>query len=115
MSVSAPDLFADEAAESTFREEKFKVLATAWKNATVLDSRVKDIVYHIAYQKIIGMGPVAVPLILKDMIENGPDHWFWALRVITDENPITKEMSGNMAAMTEAWLQWGKTKGYLND
>jgi hypothetical protein len=54
------------------------------------------------------MGEAAIPLILKDLAENGPDDWFWALTAITDENPITTEIAGNMAVMTEAWLQWGK-------
>ena len=68
---------------------------------------------HLAYQKIIGMGELAIPLILKDPAVNGPNDWFWALTAITDENPITKKIAGNMAAMTEAWLQWGRKAGYL--
>jgi hypothetical protein len=54
-------------------------------------------------------------LILKDLYENGPNDWFWALTAITDANPISAEMAGNMAAMTEAWLQWGRDAGYLSD
>jgi hypothetical protein len=61
------------------------------------------------------MGEAALPFILKDLAENGPDDWFWALTAITDENPITQDIAGNMAAMTEAWLQWGKKAGYLSD
>ena len=61
------------------------------------------------------MGEPAIPLILKDLADNGPNDWFWALTAITDENPITEEIAGNMVAMTEAWLQWGKGAGYLND
>jgi hypothetical protein len=61
------------------------------------------------------MGASAIPLILKDLSENGPDDWFWALTAITDENPISEDIAGNMPAMTEAWLQWGKSAGYLSD
>ena len=68
-----------------------------------------------SYQKIIGMGEAAVPFILKDLRDNGPADWFWALNMITDENPITEDMAGNMKAMTEAWLQWGIKVGYLRD
>jgi hypothetical protein len=70
---------------------------------------------HPAYQKIIGMGEWAIALILRELAENGPDDWFWALTAITDENPITEKMAGDMRAMTEAWLQWGRRAGYLDD
>lgn len=113
MIVTVPDLHAGS--ENARQQQEFNRLSSEWKRETILLSKVNEIVHHLAYQKIIGMGPVAVPFILKDMVENGPNHWFWALRVITDENPATKEMAGNMVEMTEAWLQWGKKKGYLKD
>ena len=96
-------------------EQRFNKLAKAWKSETELVSKVTKRILHPAYQKIIGMGESAIPLILKDLSENGPDDWFWALTAITDENPIRKEIAGNMAAMTEAWLQWGKKAGFLKD
>jgi hypothetical protein len=96
-------------------EQRFKKLATTWKSETELVSKVTKRILHPAYQKIIGMGESALPFILKDLMENGPDDWFWALTAITDENPIHKEIAGNMAAMTEAWLQWGRNAGYLKD
>jgi hypothetical protein len=61
------------------------------------------------------MGPAAIPFILKDLQDNGPNHWFWALHAITEENPVPKDHPGDIVAMTEAWLQWGRTKGYLTD
>ena len=61
------------------------------------------------------MGEPAVPLILNDLKCNGPNDWFWALTMITDQNPITEAIAGNMKAMTEAWLQWGTKIGYLKD
>jgi hypothetical protein len=101
--------------DSAFKQAQFKALASEWKAKTILYSRVSDTVFDLAYQRIIGMGPDVVPFILEDLRDNGPNHWFWALRVITNENPATKEMAGNMVAMTEAWLQWGKNKGYLKN
>jgi hypothetical protein len=96
-------------------EQRFNKLAKTWKSETELISKVSRKLMHPAYQKIIGMGEPAIPLILKDLAENGPDDWFWALTAITDENPITEKIAGNMFAMTEAWLQWGRGAGYLND
>ncbi len=96
-------------------KQRFNKLAKAWKSETELVSKVTKRILHPAYQKIIGMGEPAIPFILKDLCENGPDDWFWALTAITDKNPITREIAGNMAAMTEAWLQWGRKAGYLKD
>lgn len=95
------------------KEQRFKALASEWKQATRFLSNVNTKVMHPAYQKIIGMGEAAVPFILDDLAKNGPNDWFWALHVLTEANPITDEISGNMAAMTEAWLQWGRKSGYL--
>ncbi|MEG3863286.1 hypothetical protein [Microcoleus sp. herbarium12] len=67
---------------------------------------------HAAYQRIIGMGPAVVPLILRDL-EQKPDHWFWALRAITGDNPVAKpEKCDRMKLMTQAWIEWGKEHGY---
>jgi hypothetical protein len=104
-----------ETTQQRANEQRFHALASVWKSETQLISKVTKRILHPAYQKIIGMGEPAIPLILKDLCQNGPDDWFWALTAITDENPITQEMAGNMSAMTEAWLQWGKKAGYLSD
>jgi hypothetical protein len=105
----------EERPKKAAAEQRFKHLAKAWKSDTELISKVTKKILHPAYQKIIGMGEPAIPLILKDLSENGPDDWFWALTAITDENPITAEIAGNMTAMTEVWLQWGRNAGYLKD
>lgn len=96
-------------------DERFKNLSALWKSETEFVSKVSKKIIHPAYQKIIGMGDPAVSLILKDLSENGPEDWFWALTAITDENPISNEIAGDMSAMTEAWLQWGRKAGYLDD
>ena len=94
-------------------ERRFRDLASVWKSETRFMSNSTRKAMHPAYQKIIGMGDQAVPFILQDFVANGPSDWFWVLTSITDVNPITPEIAGNMVAMTEAWLQWGKKKGYL--
>jgi hypothetical protein len=105
----------EEKTKRVAAEQRFNKLAKTWKSETELISKVTKKVMHPAYQKIIGTGESALPLILNDLLENGPDDWFWALTAITDANPITNEMAGNMAAMTEVWLQWGRNAGYLKD
>jgi hypothetical protein len=67
---------------------------------------------HPAYQRIIGMGPRVVPLILREL-RRKPDHWFWALTAITGQDPIRPEDAGDILRMTQAWLDFGERQGYL--
>lgn len=74
---------------------------------------VQRMVLHPAYQRIIGLGLPVVPFILGEL-KKRPDHWFWALNAITGENPVPKEAEGNIEEMTQAWLAWGREKGYVD-
>ena len=67
---------------------------------------------HPAYLKIVGMGKSAIPHILSRMRKSG-GHWFWALAIITKENPVPASARGNMAAMRKAWIKWGMTHGQI--
>jgi hypothetical protein len=64
-----------------------------------------------AYQMIVGMGPAVIPLLLREL-ERQVDYWFWALQAITEEDPVPVESRGNWRAMAQAWLAWGKKRGY---
>jgi hypothetical protein len=90
-------------------------LADRWKRETKFLSNVTAKSTHIAYQRIIGMGPAAVPFIIRDLEDNGPNDWFWALHAITGENPITEDIAGNMVSMTEAWTKWWNNLDCLPD
>lgn len=94
-------------AEATFRE-----LADEWREATRLSSSLTEMFLNRAYQRIIGMGPTAVPLILREL-QQRPAHWFWALSSITGEDPVNPEDAGRLRVMTAAWLRWGQERGYL--
>lgn len=91
---------------------KFMRLKKEWEDNTAHLSSVTESAKHPAYQQIIGMGPVAIPLILEEMRRKA-GHWFWALKAITGEDPILPEQRGRIKQMTEAWLQWGKKHGYI--
>jgi hypothetical protein len=67
---------------------------------------------HPAYQQIIGMGREVVPLILREL-EREPDHWFWALKAITGEDPVPEQHRGRVRAMADAWIRWGREHGLL--
>ena len=93
-------------------KSEFQRLAHQWREETGMLSSVSQITMHPAYQRIIGMGERAVPLILQEL-EERPDHWFRALQAITGENPIPSEAAGNLRHMAEAWLNWGREKGVV--
>ena len=94
-------------------EEQFANLANEWKAASGHLSSVSRIAVHPAYQRIIGMGRKAIPLILDDLREH-PDHWFWALAAITGVDPVPDSDAGHVSRMTEAWLKWGREEGYVS-
>jgi hypothetical protein len=102
---SASIILADEGLRA-----EFHALAERWRLETGGLSSIMRIIMHPAYQRIIGMGPVAIPMILDDLART-EDHWFWALQSITGENPIPKEASGYVDRMAEAWLEWGRQHG----
>lgn len=96
----------------SFNHNKFKQLAAKWHTEQDLFSSTISF-DHPAYQEIIEMGVVVVPLILREL-QQEPDYWFYALQEITEENPVPSDQEGNLDRMTETWLSWGKEKGYIN-
>jgi hypothetical protein len=94
-------------------ESIFQSLADKWRKETAHISSIAKMVMHPSYQSIIGMGPDIVPLLLRELKQQDPDHWFWALAAITRENPIEPQDAGDTAKMAEAWVRWGEERGYL--
>jgi hypothetical protein len=94
--------------------ECFGQLAREWKEQSRFLSNSGQMAMLPSYQKIIGMGSSAVPLILAEL-RREPDHWFWALESITEENPVPREMRGKVLKMAKAWIDWGLQKGLLTN
>jgi hypothetical protein len=92
--------------------QEFYKLAAQWRTETQYLSAVSEISMHPAYQKIIGMGPAAVPLILGELKQR-PAHWFWALKAIARMDPVPVQHRGNIEKMTEFWLKWGMGQAYV--
>ena len=91
---------------------RFLDLKDEWESETAALSSISDIAMHPAYQQIIGIGPVAISLILYELHKR-PNHWFWALKSITGEDPVPPKARGDIQKMTEAWLNWGREQRYL--
>jgi hypothetical protein len=94
-------------AKDVLVSEQFESLAQRWKAETALSSSTTEMVTHPCYQAIIALGPAVVPLLLREL-ERESVHWFEALQAISGENPVQREQWGNIPAMREAWLAWGR-------
>lgn len=92
--------------------ERFEQLKNDWKVQSQYLSNTAQMAMLWPYQQIIGMGSLAVPLILAEL-RRETDHWFWALEAITGENPVPLENGGSVTAAADAWLQWGRQKGLV--
>ncbi len=92
-------------------EKKFLRLCDEWKAQRGHEPSTMKSVLLPPYQKIIGMGPAVVPLLMREL-ESNVDNWFWALMAITEEDPVQESIRGDGQAMAQAWLKWGKEHGY---
>jgi len=101
-----------EQPEVQISEDHFYELVARWRLETRTLSSTTDRALHSAYQDIIGMGKPVLPLIFRELSQRG-GHWFWALRHITQENPVPQQDAGNIQKMREAWLRWGQEHHYL--
>ncbi len=104
----APSLLAERLTTT----ERFHRLAAEWKEQARYLSDTRRMAMLRPFQAIIGMGLPVVPLILQELRDD-PHHWFWALEVITDENPVPGDVNGDVARMREAWLNWGREQGLI--
>lgn len=90
--------------------ERFADLVHRWREETAFLSSSTAQAAHPAYQQIVGMGPDALPLILRELEDRG-GHWFWALKAITGVDPVPPGERGRVQAMRQAWLHWGREQG----
>jgi hypothetical protein len=100
------------ASAPTTLRDRFQRLSAEWKQQSRYLSNSAQIAMLPAYQRIIGMGEPAVSMIL-DELQNEPEQWFWALEAITEENPVPPTSAGHVRLMAQAWLDWGKQRGYV--
>jgi hypothetical protein len=92
-------------------EEKFHALVDECRRLRETGSSTASAI-NDAYGQIVAMGWAAVPLLLREVQLRG-GHWFTALKWITGENLVGPEMAGDIRAIREVWLRWGKEHGYI--
>lgn len=92
--------------------DRFRRLAAEWKEQSRYLSNTAQMAMLKPYQRIIGMGWPAVPLILEEL-RRDPDQWFWALEAITEDNPVPPDAAGHVRRSAEAWVAWGRDRGLV--
>lgn len=83
--------------------DEFAELRDRWREKTGHYSVMIDAVIVPEYQRIIGMGEAALPLIIECLKEPGPE-WFWALIAI-----VGVDHAAGATTVTEAcdrWIEW---------
>ncbi len=98
--------------DNTIFAKRFAELANRWHDETDHLSSPLSITNNDTYLKIISMGEPVIPLILQDLQERGGD-WYRALRILSGADPVSTEVRGEVPRMKEAWLRWGRDKGYI--
>lgn len=93
---------------------QFEVYYKQWKAETAFESNGRKIIENAHYQKIIDMGEIAVPLILKKYVQTN-DHWSYALRSITGISLNESTYHGNLEAIRMDWIAWGVEKKMIDE
>lgn len=93
--------------------ERFDRLSSQWKEESAFLSSITEKTRLPSYQRIIGMGWAVVPFLLEDL-KKQPQHWFAALKMITDVNPVPPKDAGNMQKMAAAWIAWGQQNAIID-
>lgn len=89
---------------------QFAELKAKWLDATMIESSAQRIAFDMSCQRIIGLGPRAVPLILEDLAAEH-NHWFWALTVLAGEDKAAGEVT--VPGAVQKWLEWGRGRGLI--
>jgi hypothetical protein len=100
------------ATSSAQLEAFFLDLVRRWKEERGPTSSTTELAMCPSYQRIIGLGPAVVLLLLREL-EREPDHWFWALKAITGADPVPPAHRGKLRDMAQDWIAWGREQGYL--
>jgi hypothetical protein len=101
-------------AQKQHLDDLFGELAARWKDETSVYSASWQIKAHPAYQQIVDLGEDAIPLLLARLGQPCVQ-WMMALSAIAGDDPSPPEHAGHIARMAEAWLAWGRQRGYLHD
>src|SRR5258708_1187233 len=92
-------------------EQRFRRLEAVWLAEARFSSSSPILPDHPAFQEIMTLGEAVVPFMLRDLRQR-PRLWVWALPQITGADPVPPSDRGDIAKMSDAWLRWGRERGY---
>lgn len=101
-------------------EERFAFHAHRLKLETGHLSSPLQVMMHPSFQAIVGLSQQSfdskrsiVRCMMRD-VKAGRGDWFLALSQITQENPVISSKDyGKRDKLADAWLKWGKSRGFL--
>lgn len=98
---------------------RFSELVGQWHKEIGHKSSLRKIVSSRAYLAIMLMAAdderhkqLIARFILEELRDRG-GHWFWALHAITGASPA--QFGDSFSTVRTAWIEWGKSHGYLKD
>jgi len=92
-------------------EEEFEKLSSTWKRETGMLSSSAQRMQHPSLQRILQMGQMAIPFIIRDLAEK-PAWWFSVLRELTEVDPVPGDKKGLLRESADAWIAWAHENGY---
>jgi hypothetical protein len=92
--------------------QRFQDLATQWSAATRYRSNTHALRNHPVFKELLALGEPAVPMILAELGRESNVSWFTLLADMTGENPVPPALAGRVDGMAQAWLDWGRQRGY---
>jgi hypothetical protein len=82
-----------------------------WRSETYFLSSATEIRKHRSFRAIVKMGDAVIPLIIDDL-KRSPSLLSLALVDITGESVVPEAARGNVRAMADAWISWGRRNGF---
>ena len=93
-------------------KDRFLDLKSKWKSDTIFSSNSDEIVNNPNYIKIIDLGEDVIPFILEDLQVTN-NHWFVALKNLTNVDPTEPNHRGDIIALKNDWLTWANNENIL--
>ncbi len=106
-------VFAQEMYKHKIKKD-FDILTSVWEQETLFSSNFSEIINNSAYRSIISLGEDVIPFIIEDL-KHDDKLWFYALELLTGQNPIKENHRGIIPLMKQDWIDWAYKNDILNE
>ena len=89
---------------------RFYSLLRQWNSETAFSSDPDEITANRSYQELIALGANITPLVV-DELRRGPSVLVWLLDDMYNIQPYSSDETGNISAMSNAWIAWAVRNG----